>query len=182
MRVSFGNEGGIGPPKELLVLIAMQVERTRDRYVGPNDVPNAPCYFGFGSRNVSYGHGAVQRKIHTVNGHVGFEVISDDRHEMLEAFSAFPASRGATVNLIRRVDADHLNIGVFASGMHKATDEASLAVNEVIAFYIGNAPGSVFNFGITARAERAGFLHIRDHCQLVGLGTCHWKSQCEECE
>ena len=171
MRVSFGNEGSIGPLQKLLVLIAVQVERTGNGDIGSNDLPNAPCYLGFRSGNASYGHGAVKRKIHTVNGHIGFEVISDDRHEMLEAFSTFPASRGATVNSIGRVDPDYLNIRVFACGMHKAANKSSFTVNEFVALYEGNAPRSVLNLSVSPGTECARFLHVCDHRELVRLSA-----------
>ena len=145
-------------------------------------MPNTPCYLGFRSGNASYGHGAVKRKIHTVNGHIGFEVISDDRHEMLEAFSTFPATRGATVNSIRRVDPDYLNIRVFACGMHKAANKSSFTVNEVAALYEWNPPRSVLNLSVSPGTERTRFLHVCDHRELMGFGTRRGLGEREQCE
>ena len=160
----------------------MQVERAGNGDIGSNDLSNAPRYLSFRSGNASYGHGAVKREIHTVNGHIGFEVISDDRHEMLEAFSTFPASRGATVNSIRRVDPDYLNIRVFACGMHKTTNKPSFTVYEVVALYEWNAPRSVLNLSVSPGAERTRLLHVCDHRELRGFGTRRGLGEREKCE
>ena len=124
----------------------------------------------------------MKRKIHTVNGHTGFEVISDDRHEMLEAFSTFPASRGAAVNAIRRVDPNYLNIRVFACGMHKAANKSSFSFNKIVALYEGNAPRSVLNLSVSPGTERTRFLHVGDHRELMGFGTRRGVGEGEKCE
>ena len=55
--------------------------------------------------------------------------------------------------------------------MHKATDEPSFTVNEVVALYEGNAPRSVLNLSISPGTERARFLHVCDHRELVRLSA-----------
>ena len=67
-------------------------------------------------------------------------------------------------------------------GMHKAANKSSFAVNEIVAFYEGNSPGSVLNLGVTTRAEGTGFLHVCDHRELVGFGTRRGLGEREKCD
>jgi len=66
--------------------------------------------------------------------------------------------------------------------MHKATNKTSFTVNEIVALYEGNAPGSVLNLGVTTRAESTRFLHVCDHRELVGFGSRRGMGEREKCD
>ena len=66
--------------------------------------------------------------------------------------------------------------------MHKAANKSAFTVNEIVAFYEGNAPRSVLNLSVSPGTERTGFLHVRDHRELVGFGTHRGLGEREKCD
>ena len=158
-----GDERAVRHLEERRVLVAVQVERTHDRHVGPDDLPEAARDLGLGPRDVPHGHGAMQREVDAVDRHRRAEVRQHQLDEVIERLFRGPRAGGAAEGFVRGRQADELDVAELARHLHEPGHIRVVVVQQLVAAKCRPDARPVVDAHVATRAERARLvLEARD--------------------